>query len=132
MVWVKVFAITMAIALAVTSAWIYHAGERFADVERRAYGEDRRPWWFVAAALTVVGLYALALFGFVTAQDRTWAAWVLMVVLPVGALGKGALVTWNPAGRRAVTQIAGNRAWRRISLARLPLAVVFLLLALLA
>jgi hypothetical protein len=125
----KMFALVLALAVLGTSLWMIVLGGRFQEVERRAYAGDRRPWWFVAAALAFVALYALTLFGFVTAPERSWAAWLLVVVIPVGVALKGALVVFNPKGQAAVTAIAGDAAWRKVALSRLALVPVFLVLA---
>jgi hypothetical protein len=51
-----------------------------------------------------------------------------MLVIPLGWAAKAALVTLNPRGRQAVSAIAGDAAWRRIALARLPVALTLALL----
>ena len=125
----KVFALVLALAVLATSVWMMALGGRFQEVERRAYGGDRRPWWFVAAALAFLALYGLALWGFVTAPERSWAAWLLVVAIPVGVALKGALVVFNPKGQAKVTAIEGDAAWRKLALTRLALVPLFLLLA---
>ena len=54
---------------------------------------------------------------------------LLMVVIPVGAVLKSALVILNPKGRAAVSAIEGDRAWRQVALTRAVLVPVFLVLA---
>lgn len=125
----KVFALVLATAVLLTSVLIYVMGGRFRAVEERAYGGDRRPWWFAVGLVAFAALYVAALVGFATAPERTWAAWVLMVVIPVGAALKAGLVILNPSGRAKVIAIEGDQAWRRVALTRAVLVPVFLLLA---
>jgi hypothetical protein len=125
----KVFAALVAVAVLGTSVWMYAMGGRFQAVEARAYAGARRPWWFVLALLAYVVLYGAALAAFVMAPERSWAAWVLIVVIPVAAALKGALVVFNRQGQAVVTAIEGDTAWRRIALSRVVLVPLFLLLA---
>ena len=126
---VKAFAALLAVAVLATSVLMYVMGGRFQAVEARAYTGARRPWWFVAALVAYAVLYLAALTAFALAPERSWAAWVLMVVIPVAAALKGALVLVNPKGQAVVTSIEGDAAWRRIALSRVVLVPVFLLLA---
>ena len=125
----RAFALVLAAAVLATSLVIYVMGGRFRAVEERAYGSDRRPWWFVLGLVAFAALYLSALAGFVTAPERTWAAWTLIVVIPVGAALKAGLVILNPQGRVTVTAIAGDQAWRRVALTRAVLVPMFLVLA---
>ena len=125
----RAFALVLAAAVLATSVAIYVMGGRFRAVEERAYGSDRRPWWFMLGLLAFAALYLSALAGFVMAPERTWAAWTLIVVIPIGAALKAGLVILNPQGRAMVTAIAGDQAWRRVALTRAVLAPVFLVLA---
>ena len=129
MVLVKAFAALLAVAVLATSVMIYVMGGRFQAVEARAYGGARRPWWFVAALVAYAALYVAALAAFVLAPERSWAAWALMVVIPVAAALKGALVLFNRKGQAVVTSIEGDTAWRRIALSRAVLVPLFVLLA---
>lgn len=129
MMLVKAFAVLLALAVLATSVLMYVMGGRFQAVEARAYGGERRPWWFVAALVAYAALYVAALIGFVLAPERSWAAWVLMVVIPVAAALKGGLVLLNPKGQAVVTSIQGDAAWRRIALSRAVLVPLFVLLA---
>ena len=63
------------------------------------------------------------------ADERSLAAWILMVVIPVGATLKIGLVILNEKGKERVTSIEGDIAWRRIAIARAALVPVFLILA---
>jgi hypothetical protein len=125
----KAFAALLALAVLGTSVWMYVLGGRFQAVEARAYAGARRPRWFVAVLVGYVVLYLAALAAFVVAPERSWAAWVLIVVIPVAATLKGALVVFNRKGQEAVTAIEGDAAWRRIALSRVVLVPLFLLLA---
>jgi hypothetical protein len=129
MLLVKAFAVLLALAVLATSVLMYVMGGRFQVVEERAYGGARRPWWFVAALVAYAALYVAALIAFVLAPERSWAAWVLMVVIPVAAALKAGLVLLNPKGQAVVTSIEGDAAWRRIALSRAVLVPVFLALA---
>lgn len=125
----KLFALVLAAAVLATSVLIYAFGGRFQAVEAKAYGGERRPWWFVLGLVAFATLYLAALAGFVLAPERTWAGWTLMVVIPVGAALKAGLVILNPKGRAAVVAIEGDRAWRRVALTRAVLVPLFLVLA---
>jgi hypothetical protein len=125
----KAFAALLAVAVLGTSVWMYAMGGRFQAVEARAYAGARRPWWFVAVLVGYVVLYLAALAAFVVAPERSWAAWALIVVIPVAAALKGALVVFNRKGQAVVTAIEGDAAWRRIALSRVVLVPLFLLLA---
>ncbi len=129
MVLVQAFAALLAVAVLATSVLMYVMGGRFQAIEARAYGGARRPWWFVAALVAYATLYLAALVAFVMAPERSWAAWLLMVVIPVAAALKGALVLLNPKGQAVVTSIEGDAAWRRIALSRAVLVPFFVLLA---
>jgi hypothetical protein len=125
----KAFAALLAVAVLGTSVWMYVLGSRFQAVEARAYAGERRPWWFVLALAAYAVLYLAALVGFLMAPERSWAAWALIVVIPVAAALKGALVLFNRKGRAVVTAIEGDAAWRRIALSRVVLVPLFVLLA---
>jgi hypothetical protein len=129
MVLVKAFATVLAVAVLVTSVLMYVMAGRFQAVEARVYGGARRPWWFVAALLAYAALYVGALAAFVMAPERSWAAWALMVVIPIAAALKGGLVLFNRKGQAVVTAIEGDAAWRRIALSRAVLVPLFVVLA---
>ncbi len=129
MMWVKAFAALLAVAVLATSVLMYVMGGRFQAVEARAYAGTRRPWWFVLGLVAYAAVYVAALVAFVMAPERSWAAWALIVVIPVAAALKGALVLFNPKGQAVVTSIQGDAAWRRIALSRAALVPVFVLLA---
>ena len=128
---IKLFGYLLAAGVLFTSLAMFALGARWQAVEAAGYAGQRRPWWFIAGSLLLIALYALAVIAFVGAT-RTWAGWLLIVVIPAGWLLKAALVVFNPQGRQAVAGLAGDRNWRRVALARLPIAVVLAVLAYLA
>jgi hypothetical protein len=126
---IKMFAILLAAGVVGTSLAIISMGGRWQAVEAAAYGGEKRPWWFWLTTLVLLGLYAGALFTFITG-DKNWASWVLVVILPLGWAIKGALVIFNKKGRQAVVSITGDQAWVKVALARLPVAIILVVLAL--
>ena len=124
-----VFALVLATAVLATSILIFVMGARFQKVEQAAYSGERRPWWFILGLIVFLALYVAALAGFIVTPEKTWAGWVLMVVIPAGVAIKGGLVTLNKKGQQAVTSIEGDAAWRKIAAARAVLVPVFLVLA---
>ncbi|TVR57753.1 MAG: hypothetical protein EA426_11500 [Spirochaetaceae bacterium] len=129
MMFPRVFALVLATAVLVTSILIFVMGARFQKVEQAAYSGARRPWWFIMGLIVFAALYIVALVGFIGSAEKTWAGWVLMVVIPVGAALKGGLVILNKKGQQVVTSIEGDAAWRKIALARAVLLPIFLVLA---
>ncbi len=129
MLFVKLFGFLLAVGVVGTSAAMFALGARWQAIESSAYAGKKRPVWFFVVSALVLGLYGVALWRFV-GEDKTWAAWVLMVALPALWALKTALVAANPAGRAKVSAISGNENWKKIALARLPVAVVLAALAL--
>jgi quinol-cytochrome oxidoreductase complex cytochrome b subunit len=125
----KVFGLILAAAVLGTSIMIFVMGARFQQVEQAAYAGKRRPWWFYLGGAVFAVLYIITLAGFIAGPDKTWAGWVLVVVIPVGAVLKGSLVIFNKEGQKKVTSIEGDAAWRKIALTRVILAPLFLVLA---
>jgi len=124
MLYVKLFGYFLASAALLTSLAMALMGARWQAVEQSAYAGERRPWWFVAASVLLIGFYLFALYGFIAAAPKTWAGWLLMVILPLGWGLKAALVIFNPQGRAAVSSIAGDHNWRKVALARLSIAIL--------
>ena len=125
----KFFGVTLALAVIGTSILIAVMGGRFQKVEQAVYSGERRPWWFYFCLALYAVFYIAVLGSFIYHPDKTWAGWVLVVIIPVGAVLKGALVIFNKEGQKKVTSIEGDKAWRKIAVARIVLAPLFLLLA---
>ncbi len=125
---VKLFGFVLAAGIALTSLAMMLLGERWHKAEVAAYGGARRPWWFYALSALVVGFYLLALTGFL-GGEKSWAGWVLMVLIPTAWLIKNILLIFNPKGRTKVTALSEGSGWTKIGLARLPLALILAALA---
>jgi hypothetical protein len=116
-------------AVLATSILMFVLGAKFRNVELAAYAGKRKPWWFVAGMAGYIVLYIAALMSFIGAAERNAAAWILIVVIPVGAGLKLALVVLNPKGQAKVTSIESANDWRKIAMARFVLVPIFLVLA---
>ena len=125
----KIFAITLAVAVLGTSVLIAVMGGRFQNVEKAVYLGEKRPWWFYLAIAVYAIFYLATLISFIMSPDKSWAAWVLVVFIPVGAALKGALIIFNKEGQKKVTSIEGDQAWRKVALSRLILLPIFIALA---
>lgn len=132
MLMTKIFGFVIAFAALATSALMALMGEKFQKVEQAAYTGERRPWWFWTISAAIIVFYVIALVSFVGSQDKSIAGWILMVVLPLGWGLKAILIIFNKKGREKVTSISGDESWRKVALARLPIAVVVGILAILA
>ncbi len=132
MFYIKLFGYFLASAAVFTSAAMALMGARWQAVEQSAYAGERRPWWFILISILLLGLYLAALVAFIRAPEKTWAGWLLMVVIPVGWGLKGALVIFNTKGRQIVSAIEGDRNWVKIAMARLPIAILLSILTWLA
>lgn len=134
MPYVEIFGIALTLLAAATSAGMILFADRWQALEAWAYGGARRPWqvWVLAVALLV--LWALALGAFLLEPDaaRTWAGWALVAGVPALWAVKAVALVFNPKGRAKVSGISDPRSWRRIGLARLPIAVVLAVLTWLA
>jgi hypothetical protein len=126
--WVKLFGFWLAGGVVLTSLAIAWFGVRWQRIEALVYAGEKRPGWFWLVSLLVVGLYLAAPVTFFSGP-KTWAGWLLMLVIPMGWLLKAGLVILNPQGRQKVSAIEGDQAWKRVALARLPAALILGLLA---
>jgi hypothetical protein len=125
---IQLFGYFLASAALFTSIAMALMGARWQAVEQSAYAGQHRPWWFILISILLVGLYLAALVTFIGTLEKNWAGWLLMVVIPVGWGLKAALVIFNPKGRQAVSAIEGDQNWRKVALARLPIAVLLAVL----
>ena len=126
---VQIFGLVIAAAVLGTSILIAVMGGRFQKVEQTVYSEKGKPWWFYLSFAAYAIFYLAVLVSFITSPDKTWAGWVLVIVIPIGALIKGTLIIFNKKGQEKVTSIEGDQAWMKIALARLILFPLFLVLA---
>ncbi len=124
-----IFGATLALAVLVTSILIMVMGGKFQQVEQSVYSENGRPWWFYLSAVVYLVFYIATLVSFTISPEKSWAAWVLVVIIPVGLVLKGSLIIFNKEGQKKVTSIQGDENWRKIALARLTLLPLFLVLA---
>lgn len=124
--WLTVFGVALTAVAALTSAGMILLAARWQAVEVWAYGGARRPWPVWALAGLLLALWALALVEFALGPEnaRTWAGWALVVGVPALWAVKAAALVFNAKGRAVVTSISGARNWRRIGLARLPIAAI--------
>ncbi len=129
MLLVKIFGVTLALAVLGTSVMIALMGAKFQKVEQAAYSGEKRPWWFYLSMAVYAVFYLVVLVSFINSPEKTWAAWLLVIIIPIGAVLKGALIIFNKKGQEKVTSIEGDKAWRKVALARLVLAPLFLVLA---
>jgi hypothetical protein len=125
--WGEVFGYGLATLAFFTSAGMLVLGRGWQKFEAAAYGGTRRPLWFWLAVGLLGLVWALAAWDFAKA-DRNWAGWVLIAGAPLVWSLKATLIVFNPKGRQAVTKIDTDAGWRRIGLARLPIALVVALL----
>jgi uncharacterized membrane-anchored protein len=128
---VNVFGFTLAAGALLTSIAMITMGEKWQNVERRAYAGNKRPWWFVLVSILLIAFYIAALINF-WASEKTIAGLILMIIIPIGWGLKAILIVLNPSGRQKVSAISGDKAWIKIGLARLPIAVILFILALFA
>ena len=125
---VKLFGFTIATAALFTSIAMFVMGAKWQKIELAAYGGNRRPWWFIALSAIIILFYIAALVSFI-GNEKTWASWAMVVIIPIGWGLKAALIVFNSKGRERVSSISGDKSWAKIGLARLPIALIFYLLA---
>lgn len=125
---VQVYGYFMATIAALASVVMFIMGGKFQQIEASAYAGKKRPWWFVLISVVLILAYGAVLYNFIQ-LDKTWASWVLVVLLPVGWGLKAMIVIFNPKGRKTVSAISGDSAWRKVALARFPSAVILAVLA---
>ncbi len=123
MSFIKFFGYLMATGVVATSLLMAILGGKFQRIEAGAYAGERRPWWFKIIAATIIIIYLAAVYDF-WHSPKTWASWVLVVIIPIGWAVKAAMVVFNSAGRQTVSSISGNQAWYKVALYRLPAAVL--------
>lgn len=121
--WVAIFGYGLATLALATSLGMIVLGRRWQAIEASAYGGARRPVWFWVAAGGLLVIWALAAVEF-AGSDRTWAGWTLIAGVPLVWTVKAAALVFNPEGRKTVSGIDTDKGWRRIGLARLPIALV--------
>jgi len=131
MLFVKMFGFMLAAAALFTSLAMMIMGGNWQRIEELAYAGNRRPWWFKVISVFLILLYVLALVNFIV-NDKNWASWTLMVIIPVGWVIKAAAVVFNKEGRKKVSSISGDENWRKVALARLPIAIILAVLAIFA
>jgi hypothetical protein len=129
MIFIRLFGFIIATGVIFTSLAMMIMGGRWQKIESSAYSGQRRPIWFILISICLVVLYITAFVNFIS-SDKNWASWILMCLLPIGWTIKGALVIFNKEGRKKVSNISGDNAWIKIGLARLPVAVILIALAL--
>jgi len=129
--WVEVFGYGLAALALATSVCMLALGRRWQRIEAAAYGGIRRPAWFWLAAAILIMLWVLAAWDF-AASAKTWAGWALVVGVPLIWSVKAAALVFNPKGRKAVSGIDTDAGWRKIGLARLPVAAILAVLTALA
>ncbi|HSQ88795.1 hypothetical protein [Romboutsia sp.] len=129
MIFIRLFGFIIAAGVVFTSLAMMIMGGRWQKIEASAYSGKRRPIWFILISICLIALYIIAFINFIP-SDKNWASWILMCLLPIGWVIKGILVVFNKEGREKVSNISGDKAWIKIGLARLPIAVLLIVLSL--
>nr|WP_309503347.1 hypothetical protein [uncultured Roseovarius sp.] len=132
--WLTIFGAVLTVIAAMTSAGMILAPRHWQRLEHHAYGGARRPWQVWALAGLLLAFWALGLADFAQrpAQGRNWAGWTFAAVIPALWAIKAVALVFNPAGRAAVTGLSDPRQWRRVGLARMPIALALAILTWLA
>lgn len=128
---VSPFGYSIALAVVGTSLAMIILGEKWQRIEQSAYAADKRPIWFIVLSIMVILWYCVTLYSFVMGP-KTIAGWMMVVIIPLGWAAKASLVTFNSKGRQVVSAISGRDSWVKVGLARLPVAIIFAVLAFLA
>lgn len=126
--YIKLFGYFLASGVVLTSLAMASLGGRWQSIESSAYSGQRRPWWFGMISILFIVIYGAALLNFIN-TDKTLAGWFLIVIIPVGWAVKGGLVIFNSKGRQAVSNLEGDQNWRKVAVARLPVALILAALA---
>lgn len=126
--YIKFFGYFLASGVVLSSLMMAFLGGRWQKIEASAYAGKRRPWWFWVISLLFIALYIAALVHFI-GSEKTLAGWLLIVVIPIGWAVKGVLIIFNAQGRQAVSNLEGDQNWRKVALARLPVALILAALA---
>lgn len=119
-----IFGISLTILATATSLGMLLFPERWGKLEAWAYGGARRPFPIWGLAALLLALWGLGTTDFALRPDtgRTWAGWVLVTGVPALWAVKSVALVFNPRGRATVSGISDTRSWRRIGLARMPIA----------
>ena len=125
----KIYALFLAAGVLGTSIAMVVMGEKWQAVERSAYSGEKRPLWLKLLGTFLLAFYAVTLYSFIISPDKSIAGWILLVFFPVAWGIKGALVIFNKEGREKVISIEGADNWRKIALARLPVVIILVVLA---
>lgn len=125
MAWLTIFGIVLTALAAATSLGMLLFPERWGRLEAWAYGGARRPWPVWALACVLLALWGLAAVEFALRPDggRNLAGWALVAGVPALWAVKSAALVSNAKGRDVVSGISDPCSWRRIGLARLPIAL---------
>lgn len=123
--WLTIFGVLLTGLAAATSLGMLLFPERWGRLEAWAYGGARRPWWVWALAGVLFALWGLGALDFALRQNtgRIWAGWALVVGVPALWAVKSAALVFNTTGRSIVSGISDPCSWRKIGLARLPIAL---------
>ncbi len=95
---VKLFGFTIATTALFTSIAMFVMGGKWQKIERAAYGENRRPWWFISLSAIIISFYIATLVSFI-GNEKTWASWAMIVIIPIGWGLKAAFIVFNSKGR---------------------------------
>lgn len=125
MAWLTIFGVLLTALAVATSLGMLLFPERWSRLEVWAYGGATRPRPVWALASILLALWGLAAAEFALRPDggRTLAGLALVAGVPAFRAVKSIALVFNPKGRAVVSGISDPRSWRRIGLARLPIAL---------